>query len=84
MAPFVIAAPNPALFLRTQPESLKFIFCNGLALHRNQARATFGDWLNGIVELSRSLHCMELDVSSFSCLAALTLVNGEQGGPFGT
>ena len=67
---------NPIL-CRTQPDSLKFIFCNGLALHRNQARATFGDWLNGIIELSRNLHAMELDVSSFSCLAALTLVNGE-------
>merc|ERR1719323_1609098 len=57
------------LAYRTQPESLKFIFCNGLALHRNQARATFGDWLNGIIEFSRSLHSMELDVSSFACLA---------------
>ena len=66
------------ILCRTQPDSLKFIFCNGLALHRNQARATFGDWLNGIIELSRNLHAMELDVSSFSCLAALTLVNGEQ------
>ena len=75
--PLSVTNPLPPPF-RTQPESLKFIFCNGLALHRNQARATFGDWLSGIVELSRSLHAMELDVSSFSCLAALTLVNGEQ------
>jgi len=67
------------LAYRTQPDSLKFIFCNGLALHRNQARATFGDWLNGIMELSRNLHAMELDVSSFSCLAALTLVNERHG-----
>ena len=62
---------------RTQSESSKFTFCSGLVLHKNQARSTFGDWLNGIIEFSRSLHSMELDVSAFSCLAALTLVNGE-------
>ena len=62
---------------RTQPESSKFTFCSGLVLHKNQARSTFGDWLNGIIEFSRSLHSMELDVSAFACLAALTLVNGE-------
>ena len=62
---------------RTQPESSKFTFCSGLVLHRNQARSTFGDWLNGITELSRNLHSMELDMSAFSCLAALTLVNGK-------
>jgi hypothetical protein len=67
------------LAYRTQPESLKFTFCSGLVLHRNQARSTFGDWLNGIIELSRSLHSMELDVSAFSCLAALTLVNERHG-----
>ena len=62
---------------RTQPESSKFTFCSGLVLHKNQARSTFGDWLNGIIEFSRSLHSMELDVSAFACLAALTLVNGK-------
>ena len=62
---------------RTQPESSKFTFCSGLVLHKNQARSTFGDWLTGIIEFSRSLHSMELDVSAFSCLAALTLVNGK-------
>ena len=62
---------------RVQPESSKFTFCNGLVLHKNQARSTFGDWLSGIIEFSRSLHSMDLDVSAFACLAALTLVNGK-------
>ena len=73
-----LAGDNGSHFCyRTQPESSKFTFCSGLVLHKNQARSTFGDWLSGIIEFSRGLHSMELDVSAFACLAALTLVNGE-------
>ena len=41
--------------LRTLPSSMKLTFCNGTVLHRNQVRSTFGDWLDGITELSKSL-----------------------------
>jgi hypothetical protein len=48
-----------------------------LCLPRNQVRSSFGDWLNGILELSASLEEMELDVSAFACLAALSLLHGK-------
>ena len=49
-----------------------------MALHRNQCAAALGDaWLGSIVEFSRALHSMQLDVSAFACLSALALVNGE-------
>ena len=61
---------------RIQGDDPKLTFCNGTVLHKNQVRSSFGDWLNGILDLSRHLHVMELDVSAFSCLAALSLVYG--------
>ena len=61
---------------RTLPNSLKLTFCNGTVLHRNQVRSTFGDWLEGITELSKSLQAIDIDASAYACLSALTLVNG--------
>jgi hypothetical protein len=54
------------------------VFCNGVVLHRNQCLQSLGDWLGSIIEFSRALHAMELDVSAFACLSALTLVNGKK------
>ena len=48
----------------------------GSLVDRNQVRSSFGDWLNGILELSVSLEEMDLDVSAFACLAALSLLHG--------
>ena len=62
---------------RMQPESDQFTFCNGVVLHRNQCQQIFGDWLGAIIEFSRALHDMDLDIQAFACLCALTLVNGE-------
>ena len=50
-----------------------------MVLHRSQCQHIFGDWLNGILELSRTLHSIELDLSAFACLSALTLVTGTYG-----
>ena len=61
---------------RTLPNSLKLTFCNGTVLHRNQVRSTFGDWLEGITELSKSLQAIDIDASAYACLSALTVVNG--------
>ena len=61
---------------RTLPNSLKLTFCNGTVLHRNQVQSTFGDWLLGITELSKSLQAIDIDASAYACLSALTLVNG--------
>jgi len=64
---------------RTLPNSMKLTFCNGTVLHRNQVRSTFGDWLNGITELSKSLQAIDIDASAYACLSALTLVNERHG-----
>lgn len=63
--------------LRSDPEKDKLIFCNGVVLHRLQCVRSFGDWIDSIMEFSHSLHRMNLDVSLFSCLAALVIITGE-------
>merc|ERR1740128_1105127 len=62
------------LAYRIQEDDPKLTFCNGTVLHKNQVRFSFGDWFQGILELSRNLHQMEIDMSAVSCLAALSLV----------
>ncbi|XP_037068022.1 probable nuclear hormone receptor HR38 isoform X2 [Pollicipes pollicipes] len=57
----------------------KFVFETGLVLHRLQCERTFRNWLQPIVDFSASLRAMELDVSSFACLAALTLITDRHG-----
>lgn len=61
---------------RAQFDDAKITFCNGIVLHRVQCQRAFGDWLNAIMEFSRSLHMLEIDISAFACLCALTLVTG--------
>lgn len=62
---------------RSNPNEDKLIFCNGVVLHRSQCVRGFGDWIDSIVDFSQSLHRMNLDVTSFSCLAALVIITGE-------
>jgi len=64
---------------RTLPNSTKLTFCNGTVLHINQVKPTFGDWLAGITELSKSLQAIDIDASAYACLSALTLVNERHG-----
>lgn len=63
-------------FYRSNPMEGKLIFCNGVVLHRLQCVRGFGDWIDSIVEFSANLQSLNLDVSSFSCIAALTMVTG--------
>lgn len=63
---------------RSSPREHKMIFCNGVVLHRSQCVRGFGDWIDSIIDFSKSLHCMSLDVTSFSCLAALVIITGEK------
>lgn len=42
-----------------------------------QCVRSFGDWIDSIVDFSHSIHRMNLDVSSFACLAALVIITGE-------
>lgn len=65
------------LAYRTHANDTKLTFCNGVVLDRQQCLRSFGDWLNAILEFSASLHSMEIDISAFACLCALTLVTGK-------
>ncbi|XP_021424652.1 nuclear receptor subfamily 4 group A member 1 [Oncorhynchus mykiss] len=67
------------LAYRSSPEKDKLIFCNGVVLHRMQCVRGFGDWIDSIMDFSQSLHRMNLDVSSFACLAALVIITDRHG-----
>ncbi|KAM9750986.1 nuclear receptor subfamily 4immunitygroup A member 1 [Menidia menidia] len=67
------------LAYRSDPKTEKLIFCNGAVLHKTQCVRGFGDWIDSILEFSQSLHCMKLDVSSFSCLTALVIITDRHG-----
>lgn len=54
----------------------KLIFCNGVVMHRLQCVRGFGEWIDAIVEFSSSLQSMNVDISAFSCIAALAMVTG--------
>lgn len=64
------------LSYRARSDDTKMTFCNGVVLHKIQCQRSFGDWLNTILEFSKSLHSLETDISAFACLCALTLVTG--------
>ena len=59
----------------------KLIFCNGVVLHRLQCVRGFGEWIDSIVEFSSNLQNMNIDISAFSCIAALAMVTGQYQRP---
>ncbi|KAF5306648.1 hypothetical protein FQA39_LY08837 [Lamprigera yunnana] len=67
------------LAYRTHSNDTKLTFCNGVVLHKHQCQRSFGDWMNAIMEFSNSLHSMEIDISAFACLCALTLITERHG-----
>lgn len=62
---------------RTRAEDTKLTFCNGVVLDKQQCHRSFGDWLLAILDFCQSLHNMEVDISAFACLCALTLITGK-------
>ncbi|XP_022245982.1 probable nuclear hormone receptor HR38 isoform X2 [Limulus polyphemus] len=54
-------------------------FCNGLVLHKEQCRRAFGDWLDAIVDFSRALHSLNIDISTLACLCAMILITERHG-----
>lgn len=65
------------LAYRTKPEETKLTFCNGVVLSLEQCQRSFGDWLHSILEFGKTLHILDVDLSAFACLCALTLVTGK-------
>ncbi|NXY49057.1 NR4A2 protein, partial [Ceuthmochares aereus] len=64
---------------RSNPVEGKLIFCNGVVLHRLQCVRGFGEWIDSIVEFSSNLQNMNIDISAFSCIAALAMVTERHG-----
>ncbi|XP_059060612.1 probable nuclear hormone receptor HR38 [Achroia grisella] len=67
------------LAYRTRPEDTKLIFCNGLVLDKRHCQRSFGDWLHAVLDFSNTLHSMDIDISTFACLCALTLITERHG-----
>lgn len=67
------------LAYRTKPEDTKLTFCNGVVLALEQCQRSFGDWLHSILEFCKSLHGLDVDISAFACLCALTLITERYG-----
>ncbi|XP_030637918.1 nuclear receptor subfamily 4 group A member 2b [Chanos chanos] len=67
------------LAYRSNPAEDKLIFCNGVVLHKLQCVRGFGVWIDAIVEFSANLQSMNVDISAFSCIAALTMVTERHG-----
>ncbi|CAN0229505.1 unnamed protein product [Bubo scandiacus] len=63
----------------SNPVEGKLIFCNGVVLHRLQCVRGFGEWIDSIVEFSSNLQNMNIDISAFSCIAALAMVTERHG-----
>ncbi|XP_032899014.1 nuclear receptor subfamily 4 group A member 3 [Amblyraja radiata] len=64
---------------RSAPAEDKFMFCNGLVLHRLQCLRGFGEWLDTIKEFSTNLQSLNFDVSTFACLAVLVMITDRHG-----
>ncbi|XP_047663565.1 nuclear receptor subfamily 4 group A member 1 isoform X1 [Tachysurus fulvidraco] len=67
------------LAYRSNPETDKLIFCNGVVLHRTQCVRGFGDWIDSIIEFSQGLQRLNLDLASFCCLATLVIITDRHG-----
>ncbi|XP_012229883.1 nuclear receptor subfamily 4 group A member 2 isoform X2 [Linepithema humile] len=67
------------LAYRTTPDDTKLVFCNGVVLALEQCQRSFGDWLHSILDFCKALHYLEVDISAFACLCALTLVTERYG-----
>lgn len=65
------------LGFRIRPGDEKFVFDNGVVLHSSQCKPSFGPWHSAIIDFAHSLQSMDIDLSAFACLVALTLVTGK-------
>lgn len=68
---------------RSNPAEDKFVFCNGLVLHRLQCLRGFGEWLDSIKDFSLNLQSLNLDIQALACLSALSMITGKDQRPKG-
>ncbi|XP_006009684.1 nuclear receptor subfamily 4 group A member 3 [Latimeria chalumnae] len=74
LEPFVLRLAS-----RSIPVEDKFVFCNGLVLHRQQCLRGFGEWIDSIKEFSSNLQSLNLDISVLACLSALSIITERHG-----
>uniref|UniRef100_G3U282 Nuclear receptor subfamily 4 group A member 3 n=1 Tax=Loxodonta africana TaxID=9785 RepID=G3U282_LOXAF len=67
------------LSIRSNTAEDKFVFCNGLVLHRLQCLRGFGEWLDSIKDFSLNLQSLNLDIQALACLSALSMVTERHG-----
>ncbi|XP_019584781.2 nuclear receptor subfamily 4 group A member 3 [Rhinolophus sinicus] len=67
------------LSIRSNTAEDKFVFCNGLVLHRLQCLRGFGEWLDSIKDFSLSLQSLNLDIQALACLSAMSMVTERHG-----
>ncbi|XP_006758665.1 PREDICTED: nuclear receptor subfamily 4 group A member 3 [Myotis davidii] len=67
------------LSIRSNTAEDKFVFCNGLVLHRLQCLRGFGEWLDSIKDFSLSLQSLNLDIQALACLSALSMITERHG-----
>jgi len=67
-----------SLFYRNKTGCERITFDNGVVLHRSQVEVLLGSrWLSSLDRLSSIFSNMDLDISAFGCLCALSLVAGK-------
>ncbi|XP_054083768.1 probable nuclear hormone receptor HR38 isoform X2 [Zeugodacus cucurbitae] len=62
------------LSYRINSNDSNITFCNGMVMHKTQCERVFGDWLLNILEFSKQLKNLEMDITSFVCLCALAVM----------
>ncbi|XP_034992466.1 nuclear receptor subfamily 4 group A member 3 isoform X1 [Zootoca vivipara] len=65
--------------IRSDTAEDKFVFCNGLVLHRLQCLRGFGEWLDSIKDFSLNLQSLNLDIPALACLSALSMITERHG-----
>lgn len=70
-------SPTTTFSRRSNTAEDKFVFCNGLVLHRLQCLRGFGEWLDSIKDFSLSLQSLNLDIQALACLSALSMITGK-------
>lgn len=72
-----LSLPTPTFSHRSNTAEDKFVFCNGLVLHRLQCLRGFGEWLDSIKDFSLRLQSLNLDIQALACLSALSMITGK-------
>ena len=74
---FNVSLPLRLFSYRSNTAEDKFVFCNGLVLHRLQCLRGFGEWLDSIKDFSLSLKSLNLEIQALACLSALSMITGK-------